>query len=109
MQVDNRWAQPVAFDLATIPPIESNHRTPIINELVTTDPITIRSSTSPLATAAPSLFPPQRVEPVDMVRQNQQTQQNRNKTGYVQSATTDEHVTISYIKNVPIKRVTHPA
>jgi hypothetical protein len=92
MQLASRWAEPVVSDLASVP-YDGNNTEPQI-----TAP-TNRSSTS-------SIFPPQRVEPIDMPRS--QTL-NRNKTGYTQSATMDDQqANNSYMQNIPIKRVKHP-
>jgi hypothetical protein len=92
MQVASRWAEPVVSDLASVPH-DNNHIKQPTNRL------------SSLTTS--SLFPAQRVEPVDMPRS--QPTQNRNKTGYFRSATTDEQeANHSYMQNVPVKRVKHP-
>jgi hypothetical protein len=104
MQVDSRWAEPVVSNLASVP-FDGNHQQQIA--LTTTHSL---PSQPPLI--APNFFPPQRVEPVDMPRHQQQVQhmQHRNKIGYTRSATTDEQqVTNFYMQNVPIKRVQHPA
>ncbi|CAF0889291.1 unnamed protein product [Adineta steineri] len=108
MQVDTRWVQPVVSDLASAPYDGNNYQHNIEQNLSVQSP--------PLSKLQPPLiatifFPSPRVEPIDMARSHQQTTQNRSKTGYTQSATTDEqrHVTAPYLENRPIKRVKHPA
>jgi hypothetical protein len=109
MQVETRWAQPVVSNLASVPYDGNHYQHNIEQHLSVHSP--------PLSTIQPSLiatttvfFPPQRVEPIDMARSHQQTTSNRSKTGYIQSATTDQQQTIpSYMQNQPIKRVQHPA
>ena len=92
MPVASGWADSVVSDLASIPQ-NTNHTEPQVTIL------TNRPSGS-------SIFPPQRVEPVDMPRT--QTS-NLDKTGYIQSATTDDQqATNSYLQHAPIKRVKHP-
>lgn len=112
MQADNRWAQPVVSDLATVP-IENNHhskRDPEQQLSVHSPPLSTLPPVAAPSSAIPSiLFPPQRVEPIEMARSHQQMPSNRHKTGYVQSATTDEHpLTASYMQNRPMTRVRHP-
>lgn len=84
MQVPNRWAEPVLTD--------SN------DENNTDQGISIPNNRLPTG----NIFPPQRVEPVDMPRA--QTP-NRDKKGYTQSNTntTDDHPS-----HLPLKRVQHP-
>ena len=110
MQADNRWAEPVVSDLATVP-IDSNHskRESEQQLSVHSPPLSLLPS-SPASSSLPNvLFPPQRVEPIEMTRSHQQIPSNRHKTGYMQSATTDEHpTTASYMQNRPISRVKHP-
>lgn len=111
MQADNRWAQPVVSDLATVP-IENNHskRDSEQQLSVHSPPLSILPQATSSTSAIPNiLFPPQRVEPIEMARSHQQIPSNRHKTGYVQSVTTDEHPsTASYMQNRPITRVRHP-
>jgi hypothetical protein len=100
MQVDSRWAQPVVSDLASLP-YDGNHQTHNIEQEISV--VDIRPP-PPLITT--TFFPPQRVEPVDMPRVQQQTA-NRNKIGYIRSAITDEQQKNASL--TPIKRVQHPA
>ncbi len=95
--MDTRWAQPVVSNLASIP-YDGEHSSILkVPVIITTPPPTV-------------LFPPQRVEPIDMARSHQQTTTNRNKTGYIQSATMEQQQTIpSYMQNQPIKLIQHPA
>jgi hypothetical protein len=105
--VDTQWAQTAVSDLASVP-LENNHPKRDIESL----PQQQLSVHSPplISVATNSFFPPQRVEPIDMARSNQQTSSNRQKTGYTQSATTDEHqATAPYMQNRPIQHVKHPA
>ncbi|CAF1052790.1 unnamed protein product [Adineta steineri] len=118
MQVDSRWAEPAVADQGSVPfdvdhqPASSDNPISTTTTIITHS-LSVRSSPQPSLTAIPSLFPPQRVEPVDMPRPHQQQQQqtlNRDKTGYIQSTTNDEQqTTTSYLKKMPIKHVTHPA
>jgi len=108
MQVDTRWAQPVVSNLASVSYDGDHYKHNIEQKLSVHSP--------PLSTVQPSLlpttvfFPPQRVEPIGMARSHQQTTPNRNKTGYIQSATTDQQQTIpSYMQSQPIQRINHPA
>jgi hypothetical protein len=104
MQVASRWAEPVVSDLASVPYDGNHHIYNIEQQQQISIPTNCLSSLQP-SLITPSLFPPQRVEPVDMPRlQQQQQKQNRNKTGYIRPATTDEQQ-----GNVPVKRVKHPA
>ena len=92
MDLASRWAEPVVPDLVSVPYDGDN------TESQLTAP-----NNRPLT---PNIFPPQRVEPVDMPRS--QTV-NRDKTGYTQSATIDDQqLNNSYMQNIPIKRVKHP-
>ncbi len=102
--MDTRWAQPVVSNLASVPNDGDHHKDTIEQNLsVHCPPISIIQPTT-------NFFPPQRVEPLDMARSHQQTTQNRNKTGYIQSATTDQQQTIpSYMQSQPIQRINHPA
>jgi len=104
MQVDTRWAQSVVSNLVSLPNDGDHHKDNIEQNLsVHSPPISIIQPPT-------NFFPPQRVEPFDMARSHQQTTQNRNKTGYIQSATTDQQQPIpSYLKNQPIQLVEHPA
>jgi len=109
MQVDTRWAQPVVSDLASVPLDGNQYKSNIEQQLsVNSPPI---STLQPLSVTT-AFFPPQRVEPIDMARSHQQPIQNRSKTGYTLSATTDEQhqaAAAPYMQNRPIKRVQHPA
>lgn len=111
--MDTRWAQPVVSNLASVPYDGDNYKHNIEQSLsVNSLPIpTLQSSTLTTPTTTTVFFPPQRVEPIDMARSHQQSKTNRNKTGYIQSATTDQQQTSlpSYMQNQPIKRVKHPA
>jgi hypothetical protein len=105
MQVDTRWAQPAVSNLASLPYDGENYKPNIEQNLSVHSPPL--SSIQPPLLPTTSFFSPQRVEPIGMARSHQQ---NRNKTGYIQSATTDQQQTIpSYMQNQPIKRVQHPA
>jgi hypothetical protein len=107
MQVDTRWAQPVVSDLASVP-LDGNHYQTNIEQQLSVHSPPLTTLQPPLVTTV--FFPPQRVEPIDMARSHQQPIQNRNKTGYTQSATTDEQqATAPYMQNRQIKRVKHPA
>jgi hypothetical protein len=107
MQVDTRWAQPVVSDLASVP-IDGNQYISNIEQQLSVNSPPLSTLQPPLVTTV--FFPPQRVEPIDMARSHQQPIQNRNKTGYIQSATTDEQqATAPYMQTRPIKRVQHPA
>ena len=98
MQVASRWAEPIGSDLVSAPyDGETTDQQPT---LPTTAIINRSVSSTPT-----NIFPPQRVEPVDMPRTINSA--NRNKTGYTRSATTDETATI-YMQNIPFKHVTHP-
>lgn len=104
----SRWAEPVVPDLVSVP-YDGNHHTQQQQQLSN---LSKRSSSLPSieqsTLIASNIFPPQRVEPIDMSRLQQQTS-NRNKTGYIRSATTDEQQgNNSYMQNVPVKRVKHP-
>ncbi len=105
----SRWAEPVVSDLASFP-YDGNYHTQQQISIPVNRSSSLASIQPPLITS--SVFPPQRVEPFDMPRLQQQQQQqiqNRNKTGYIRSATTDEQQTNnSYMQNIPIKRVKHP-
>ncbi|UJR28336.1 hypothetical protein I4U23_009578 [Adineta vaga] len=109
MQVDTRWVQPVVSDLASVPFDGHQYQHKLEQNLSVRAP--------PLSTLQPPLittifFPSQRVEPLNMARSHRQTTENRNKTGYIQSATTDEQQQTTatfYMQNRPIKRVQHPA
>lgn len=118
MQVASRWAEPVVSDLVSVP-YDGNHHTqqqqiPIPAKRSSSVPSIQQQQQQPSPTIliTPNIFPPQRVEPVDMSRQQQQQQQtiNRNKIGYSRSATTDEQQgTNTYMQqSIPIKRVKHP-
>ncbi|CAF2264988.1 unnamed protein product [Rotaria magnacalcarata] len=110
MQADTRWAQPVVSDLVNIP-LDANHHTYDIEKNQLSIASIPSSTLQPQLVTTTSFFPPQRVEPIDMPRSQQTPTQNRTKTGYTQSATTDEQQTtaIYYKKNRPMKRVMHPA
>lgn len=108
MQVDTRWAQSAVSDLASVP-LESDHSK---REIESPQQQQLSVHSPPLTSVATNgFFPPQRVEPIDMARSNhQQTPVNRQKAGYMQSATTDEHqATAPYMQNRPIQRVKHQA
>jgi hypothetical protein len=105
--VDTRWTRTVVSDLASVP-FDGNHFKRNIEQHLSVHSPPLSTFQPPLLTTV--FFPPQRVEPIDMARTHQQTIQNRNKTGYTQSATTDEQqATASYMQNRPIKRIKHPA
>ena len=109
MQVDIRWAQSAVSDLASAP-LESNHQKPEIEQQQQQQQQLSVHSPPLTSVAANVFFPPQRVEPIDMARSTQQTPANRQKTGYMQSATTDEQqATAPYMQNRPIQHVKHPA
>lgn len=108
--MDTRWVQSNTSDLV---PVQVNSRTSSGTE---NDQQTRKLSVQSQAlTTAPQisptsgvLFPPQRVEPLDMAR-SQISTTNRQRAGYVQPATNDEiQPTASYMQNQPIKRVKHP-
>lgn len=102
--MDTRWVQPVVSDLASVP-FDGSHCKHNIEQNLSVQSLPLQP---PLITTI--FFPSQRVEPIDMARSHQQTTQNRNKTGYTQSVTTDERqMTAPYMQNRPIKRVQHPA
>ncbi|CAF2395608.1 unnamed protein product [Rotaria sp. Silwood2] len=114
MQVDTRWAQPVVSDLVSVPIDNNNNKHNIEQQQLSVHSLPLSTLQTQLATTTTpitSFFPPQRVEPIDMARSQQPTTQNRTKTGYIQSATTDEQqtTTINFIQNQSIKRVKHPA
>jgi hypothetical protein len=96
-------------NLASVPYDEHSYKNTLEQNLSVHSPPL--STTQPtLLTATSVFFPPQRVEPIDMARSNQHTAPNRNKAGYIQSATTEPQQAIpSYMQNRPIKRVQHPA
>lgn len=102
--MDTRWAQPAVSNLASVPYDGDYHKSSFEQHLsVHSPPLTTIQIPSITTTV---FFPPQRVEPIDMARSNP----NRDKTGYIQSATTDPQQTIpSYLQNQPIKRLQHPA
>jgi len=107
MEVDTRWVHRVVSDLASVP-IIGNHYKHNIEQQLSVQSLPLSTLKPPLIPTI--LFPSQRVEPTDMARSHQQTTQCRNKTGYTQSATTDEQqATALYMQNRPIKRVQHPA
>jgi len=109
MQVDTRWAQPVVSNLASVP-YDGDHYNHNIEQNLSVHSPPVSILQPPLTTTTTAFFPPQRVEPIDMARSHQQTTQNRSKTGYIQSATTDQQQNVpSYMQNQPIKRVQHPA
>lgn len=87
MQVPNLWAEPVIAD--SYDENNTEQTTSIQNKRLSTG----------------NIFPPQRVEPVDMPRTQSA---NRDKKGYTQSSTntTDDH--LSHPIHVPLKRVKHP-
>lgn len=100
MHVPHRWAEPVTPDLAPVSYEDNNPEQ--VSTLATTP--SIQSNRLP----ANTLFPPQRVEPVDMPRT--QTP-NRDKKGYTQSTThptDDQPANIPNQSYVPVKRVKHP-
>ncbi|CAF0816091.1 unnamed protein product [Rotaria sp. Silwood1] len=112
MQVDTRWAQPVVSDLVSVPIDNNNNKNNIEQQHLSVLSLPLSTLQPQLTTT--SFFPPQRVEPIDMARSQQPTTQYRTKTGYIQSATTDEQqttlpITTNFIQNQPIKRVQHPA
>ncbi|CAF5117606.1 unnamed protein product, partial [Rotaria magnacalcarata] len=92
MQADTRWAQPVVSDLVNIP-LDANHHTYDIEKNQLSIASIPSSTLQPQLVTTTSFFPPQRVEPIDMPRSQQTPTQNRTKTGYTQSATTDEQQT----------------
>ena len=106
--MDTTWVQPAVSDLASVP-LESHQYKHKLEQTLSVKSPPLSTLKAPLITTI--LFPSQRVEPLDMARSHRQTTENRNKTGYTQSATTDEqHQTAtSFIRNRPIKRVKHPA
>lgn len=112
MQVDTRWVQPAVSNLVSHPYDGDYHKQQLDQYLsVHSPPFTTSIQPSLIPTTTTVFFPPQRVEPLDMARTNQQNNtRTRDKTGYVQSATTDPQQTIpSYLQNQPIKRIQHPA
>ncbi|CAF3016503.1 unnamed protein product [Rotaria socialis] len=110
MQPDTRWAQSVVSDLVTTP-LDANHHTYDIEKKQLSTASIPSSTSQPQLVTTTSFFPPQRVEPIDMPRSQQTATQHRTKTGYTQSATTDEQLTtaIYYQQNRPMKRIIHPA
>ena len=106
--MDTKWVQPAVSDLASIPLEGHQYRHKLEQTLSVKSP---PLSTLKASLTATILFPSKRVEPLDMARSHRQTTENRNKTGYTQSATTDEErqTTTSFVRNRPIKRVKHPA
>ena len=100
MDLDARWAEPVVSHLTSVP-AENHHpkrdieaQTPVYSPAIAVLPAAV-------------LFPPQRVEPIDMARSHEP---NRQRIHYAQSATTDEHqANAPYMQNGPIRRLTHPA
>ena len=112
MQVDTRWVQPVVSNLASNPYDGDYHKQQQLDQYLSVHSPPLTSPVQPalIPTTATVFFPPQRVEPIDMARPNEPNTRNRDKTGYIQSATTDPQQTIpSYLQNQPIKRVQHPA
>ncbi|CAF3560996.1 unnamed protein product [Rotaria sordida] len=109
MQVDTRWAQSVVSDVVSVPIDSNNNKHNIEQQRLSVHSLPLSTLQTQLITTT-NFFPPQRVEPIDMTRSQQQpTTQNRTKTGYIQSATTDEQQTTNFIQNQPIKRIIHPA
>lgn len=102
--MDTRWAQPAVSNLASVPYDGDYYKPSFEQHLSVHSPPLTTIQTPSITTTV--FFPPQRVEPIDMARSNP----NRDKTGYIQSATTDPQQTIpSYLQNQPIKRLLHPA
>ncbi|CAF1026434.1 unnamed protein product [Adineta ricciae] len=114
MQVGSRWAEPVVANQGSVPLDVNQQLSSNIDHQVSTVPVhslPVASALPPPTLLTAGVFPPQRVEPVDMPRPQQQHQaQNRNRTGYVRPATADDQQgKLSYPRTIPIRHVTHPA
>ena len=104
MRVDTRWAQPDVSGLASIP---TDHHHNSEQRLSGQSLSSLTLSPPPVTTSI--FFSSQRVEPINMARFHQLTQQYHNKTDHIQSITTDEQqMSISFIQNRSVKRIQHP-